>query len=72
LLEVLFGVKKLIIKNKDMEIHCPACGCEDAYHNGVCYECPECNHEWVDEWVDEWEDEPEEWDDDFGDCENQE
>ncbi|AWH75528.1 hypothetical protein DCS32_15560 [Dokdonia sp. Dokd-P16] len=25
---------------------CPKCGSEDAYHNGVEYECPKCDHEW--------------------------
>lgn len=27
---------------------CPECHNEDAYHNGVCYECPECDYEWED------------------------
>lgn len=27
---------------------CPKCQSEDAYHNGVCFECPECDHEWDD------------------------
>ena len=26
---------------------CPRCHSEDAYHNGVCYECPECDYEWA-------------------------
>lgn len=25
---------------------CPNCGSESAYFNGVCYECPDCDHEW--------------------------
>ncbi len=25
---------------------CPNCGSESAFHNGVCYECPECEYEW--------------------------
>lgn len=29
-----------------MNTDCPNCGCEDAYFNGVCYECPNCDHEW--------------------------
>lgn len=29
-----------------MEIHCPNCGCEDAFFNGVSYECPECDYTW--------------------------
>lgn len=29
-----------------MEIVCPKCFCENAYFNGVCYECPECEHRW--------------------------
>lgn len=29
-----------------MEIECPNCGSEDAYFNGVCYECPDCGHTW--------------------------
>lgn len=32
-----------------MEIKCPKCGCEDAYHNGVCYECPDCGYTWSDD-----------------------
>lgn len=41
-----------------MEIQCPNCGSENAYHNGVCYECPDCDYEWGgddyddDEWYD--------------------
>lgn len=29
-----------------MNTDCPNCGCEDAYFNGVCYECPNCDREW--------------------------
>ena len=29
-----------------MNVECPNCGCEDAYHNGTCYECPDCGYEW--------------------------
>lgn len=25
---------------------CSNCGMDNAYHNGVCYECPDCDHEW--------------------------
>ena len=42
-----------------MEILCPKCGDENCFHNGVSYECPECNHEWgfLDEMFNEDEDE---------------
>lgn len=41
-----------------MEIECPNCGCEDAYFNGVCYECPDCEYIWTsnDEDEDEYDD----------------
>ena len=29
-----------------MNVECPKCGAEDAFFNGVCYECPCCEHEW--------------------------
>jgi len=29
-----------------LNVDCPNCGCESAYFNGVCYECPDCDHEW--------------------------
>ena len=29
-----------------MNTECPKCHSEDAYHNGVTYECPECDYEW--------------------------
>ena len=29
-------------------IECPECGSEEAYHNGVCYECPVCGAKWDD------------------------
>lgn len=25
---------------------CPKCDNENAYHNGVTFECPDCDHEW--------------------------
>lgn len=31
-----------------MEVECPNCGSDQAYHNGVCYECPDCDNEWSD------------------------
>lgn len=32
----------------DLNVQCPRpeCGSESAFFNGVCYECPECDHEW--------------------------
>lgn len=29
-----------------MNTECPNCGAEDAFFNGVCYECPACDYEW--------------------------
>lgn len=29
-----------------MTTECPVCGCEGAYHNGVYYECPNCDSKW--------------------------
>ena len=29
-----------------MEIVCPNCFNENAYFNGVCYECPDCGNQW--------------------------
>lgn len=31
-----------------MNVECPNCGLESAYHNGVCYVCPDCDYEWDD------------------------
>jgi len=28
---------------------CPKCLEENAYFNGVCYECPDCDHTWGDD-----------------------
>ncbi len=25
---------------------CPKCSMENAYFNGVCYECPDCDYKW--------------------------
>ena len=36
-----------------MNVTCPFCGSEDAYYNGVKYECPECDRTWDDEDEDE-------------------
>ena len=41
--------KQIIIMN----VTCPFCGSEDAYYNGVKYECPECDRTWDDEDEDE-------------------
>ena len=30
----------------DLNTTCQNCGSENAYHNGVNYECPDCDHEW--------------------------
>lgn len=44
-----------------MKIQCPKCGNDQAYHNGVNYECPDCDYEWSDgvtyEDSDDWEEE---------------
>lgn len=32
-----------------MTTECPNCGKDNAYHNGICYVCPDCNTEWDDE-----------------------
>lgn len=29
-----------------MDTVCPYCGCEDAYHDGVSYVCPDCDATW--------------------------
>lgn len=29
-----------------LNVNCPNCGSENAYHNGVEFECPECDHIW--------------------------
>ena len=29
-----------------LNIDCPNCECEDAYHNGVEFECPNCDYTW--------------------------
>ena len=29
-----------------MSVTCPKCFSEDAFFNGVCYECPDCDYEW--------------------------
>lgn len=31
-----------------MNTECPNCGMDNAYHNGVCYACPDCDYEWPD------------------------
>lgn len=32
-----------------MNIECPNCGSENAYYNGVEYECPDCDYTFSDE-----------------------
>ena len=29
-----------------MNVECPKCGAEDAFFNGVYYECPCCDYKW--------------------------
>lgn len=29
-----------------MNTDCPKCGSENAFFNGVCWECPDCDYEW--------------------------
>jgi hypothetical protein len=29
-------------------VACSNCGYDNAYHNGVCYECPDCDYQWGD------------------------
>lgn len=29
-----------------LNIECPKCGMENAYFNGLQFECPDCNHTW--------------------------
>ncbi len=36
-----------------MNVTCPNCGFEEAYFNGVAYECPDCGHIWNDKYDDE-------------------
>jgi uncharacterized Zn ribbon protein len=41
-----------------MHILCTNCGGENAFHNGVCFECPDCDAEWGDnESLEEYDDE---------------
>ena len=39
----------------DLNVECPNpdCRSESAFFNGVCYECPECDHEWGDLGIDD-------------------
>jgi len=37
---------KLIINFKSMNVTCPKCLMENAYYNGRCYECPDCDYQW--------------------------
>lgn len=29
-----------------MTVECPNCGMENAYYDGVCYVCPDCDYTW--------------------------
>ena len=53
-----------------MNVECPFCHLDNAYHNGVCYSCPDCDREWggFDFEDDDFEDDDFE-DDDFEDDE---
>jgi len=31
-----------------MNVTCPKCSNENAFHNGLNYECPDCDFEWSD------------------------
>lgn len=31
-----------------MNTECSNCGRENAFHDGVCYVCPDCDHTWDD------------------------
>lgn len=31
-----------------LNVDCPNCGMENAYHNGVEFECPDCDYTWGD------------------------
>jgi protein PhnA len=33
----------------NLNTECPKCKSESAYHNGICYECPDCGYEWNDD-----------------------
>ena len=43
-----------------LNVTCPSCGMEDAYHNGVEYECPNCDYLWGEDLEENDEDENEE------------
>ena len=32
--------------NKNMRTNCPLCNSEYTFHNGVNFECPNCDYEW--------------------------
>ena len=40
---MLCSSTKLLIT---MNVECPFCHLDNAYHNGVCYSCPDCDSEW--------------------------
>ena len=42
-----------------LNVTCPSCGMEDAYHNGVEYECPNCDYLWGEDLEENDEDESE-------------
>ena len=44
-----------------MSVTCPKCFSEDAFFNGVCYECPDCDYEWGGVDFDESDDLDEDW-----------
>lgn len=42
-------------------VHCDVCGQDNAYYNGVCYECPDCGNEWGENEYEESDDDSEEY-----------
>ena len=42
----VFIIKKRVKKSNPMNTTCINCDEENAYFNGVCYECPDCDSQW--------------------------
>ncbi|MDX2191044.1 MAG: hypothetical protein SFY32_14380 [Bacteroidota bacterium] len=41
----------------ELEINCPNCGMDNAFFNGICYECPDCDFTWNEGSIEEEEEE---------------